>query len=79
MAVNNFIISKKKLNMLEIYFKSNTNTEAAAHAYEEQLPERHQPNQRHFRFLVMNLLPYGSFVKAKFKIYTKQCLAFCKN
>ena len=65
--------------MLEIYFKPYTNTEAAAPAYEKKLSERHQPNQRHFRFLFMNLLPYGSFVKAKFKTYTKKCLAFCKN
>ena len=39
----------EKVDMLEIYFKSNRNTKAAALAYEEQFPERQQPNQRHFK------------------------------
>jgi hypothetical protein len=70
MALNNYSNDEKE-DMLAIYFKSNRSTEAAALAYEEQFPERRQPNQKHFRFLVTNLLAYGSFVKPNPKTYTK--------
>lgn len=69
MAVN--YSNDEKLDMIEVYFKANRNTQAAAHAYEEQFPERHQPDERHFRFLVVNLLAYGSFSKPKPKTYIK--------
>ena len=69
MAVN--YCNEEKFDMLEFYLKANRNSEAAARAYEEQFPEWHQPNQRLFRFLVTNLLTYGSFEKPKPKAYTK--------
>lgn len=58
--MNNYS-NEEKVDMIELYFKLNRNANAAAEAYAQQFPERNQLHQRQFKYLVINLINYGTF------------------
>lgn len=53
--------NEEKVDMLDVYFKANRNTENACTRYAERFPERQQPHRTIFRRLVSNLQNFGSF------------------
>lgn len=62
----------EKCDMLQCYFETQLNSEAASELYFQRYPERQQPNKVIFKRYLENLREFGSFQKPRPKVYNKE-------